>query len=83
MTVFPRPAVALLAVVSVCAVLITPALDELPSTLPHTLIHFQSLPVTPVSVAMQVNLNFHMTTDGAAQRRGADDFLYLMCTLLC
>jgi len=78
-----KSAVAFLAVVSVCAVLITPAFDELPSSLPHVLDHILALTVTPIPSAIQTDINLHTPTNAAVRHRHDEDFLYLMCTLLC
>jgi hypothetical protein len=80
---FSKTAVALLAVLGVLVVLITPAMDELPSTAPHSLHHTIALSVT--SIVFLPKILLHERIDGTTLARllSGTDLISLICTRLC
>lgn len=80
---FSKTAIALLAALGVLVVLITPAMDELPSTAPHSLHHTIALSVT--STVFLPNILLHERIHGTtlAKLLSGADLLSLNCTRLC
>ena len=78
-----KSAIAILAALGVCVVLITPALDELPTTLPHVVHHAIATPVMGGSVVVQTRDFFHQPSILVAPLTRSSDLLSLMCTRLC
>lgn len=78
-----KSAIAILVALGVCLVLITPAFDELPSTLPHAFHHAVALGAAAVSLVAQAKpvVLKPLTPDTALP--GVDDVQSLMCTRLC
>jgi hypothetical protein len=78
-----KSAIAVVAVLSVCAVLITPALDELPSALPHAVPHAITSLVPNAPVAVPITTSFGQPSISAAPLTPTGDPLSLMCIRLC
>ncbi len=78
-----KSAIVILAALAVCAVLITPALDELPSALPRVLHHAIALPVTNASVDWRADAAGYQPSVSVAVHASPADLLSLMCARLC
>jgi hypothetical protein len=79
----PKSFIALLAAFAVLAVLISPALDELPGTAPHVLHHSITLSVISVPQlfhSLKLTLQTHVTS---LKLVSGTDLLILVCTRLC
>jgi hypothetical protein len=80
----PKSFLALLAAFAVVAVLISPALDELPGTAPHILHHSVTLSVISVPQLFHiVELTRQTQVMSAKKLVSGTDLLTLECTRLC
>ena len=75
--------VALLAVIGILVVLITPVLDELPCTARHGAPLALSLPLTVISSLPQPIFPNPRSSFAAVQLFNGPDLLYFTCKLLC
>jgi hypothetical protein len=85
MKCFPKSLVAVVAIIGVVGiafVLITPAPDELPSTGPHALHNLFLPPSDPIAWAQTFLAASHQQPEFVVVRRGID-VLSLICTRLC
>jgi len=80
----PKSFIAVLAAFAVLAVLISPALDELPGTAPHLLHHTVSLAVISVPLLFQVVHSESQRPETRLKKiASGTDLLILECTRLC
>jgi hypothetical protein len=80
---FSKTAIALLAALGVLVVLITPAMDELPSTAPHSLHHIIALSVSSAAFLPKILLHERIHGTTLAKLLSGADLLSLNCTRLC
>jgi hypothetical protein len=81
---FPKLLIAVLAAFAVLAVLISPALDELPGTAPHILHHSITLSIVSVPHlfdSVELTRQTHVTS--LKKLVSGTDLLILECTRLC
>jgi hypothetical protein len=80
---FSKTAIALLAALGVLVVLITPAMDELPSTAPHSLHHTIALSVSGATLLPKILLHERLHETTLARLLSGTDLISLNCTRLC
>jgi hypothetical protein len=80
---FSKTAIALLAALGVLVVLITPAMDELPTTAPHSMHHTIALSVTSTVFLPKILLQQRIHGTMLARLVNGADLISLNCTRLC
>ena len=75
--------IALLAVVGIVFVLITPAADELPCTARHGAPLAFALPLSVISVHVNLNHGLRLFGTESVPLCGKNKLLFFTCTLLC